>query len=122
MHALAHVLDDQERAKAVKVRFDTTGRAGRADLAIHIQTGAEDWRTAHAPRNFPGEAARRGHATDLSLRVDPVAIDRAVEVLRVDQSFRHHFSQDFAAGFGTLLRIEVMLGIDPPFPFQPKLP
>src|SRR5205085_11161156 len=53
--------------------------------------------------------------------VDPIAIDRSVNVLRVDQTFRYHLEQGAASGLSALLRIEVMLWVDPAFPFQPEL-
>src|SRR5947209_10194378 len=90
MGAAAHGLDDEERGEIVEIGLAPAGGAGGADLAIHVQAGAEDGRIAHAARDLPGEAAGRRHAADLPLGVDAVAVDRAPEVLRAEEPLARH--------------------------------
>ena len=83
---------------------------------VHDRYGIPD-----APRNFPSEAAGGRHATDFAPGIDAVAIDRSVDVLLVDEAFRHHLHHGAAAGVGTFLWIEIMRWVGAPLPLQPKL-
>src|SRR5436853_4763268 len=105
MHALAHVLNDEERAEVIQIGFAATGGTRGAHFAVDVKPRPEDWRVTDPPRNFPREAARRRHTANLAFGVDPIAIDRAVNVSRIDEAFGDHLAERFAAGFCALLRI-----------------
>src|SRR5262249_14217450 len=81
MHAPAHSLPGANRAEVVEVGLAAAGGARRADVAVDVEPGAEDGRVADAARDLPRQAAGGGHAADLPLRVDPIAIDRAVQMM-----------------------------------------
>src|SRR5215207_526109 len=119
--AAAHLLDDEEGAEVVEVRLAPTRRAGRADRAVHVQPRAEDGRVADAPRYLPRQPRGRRHAADLALRVDRVAVDRAVEVLLADEPFAHHLQPLAPPDLGALRRVEVVRGVRPALPFEPQL-
>src|SRR5919197_1067019 len=90
VRAAAHLLDDEERAEVVEVRLAAARRAGGPDRAVNVESHAQDGRVAHAPRDLPRQAARRRHAADFALRVDAVAVDRAVEVILAYEALPDH--------------------------------
>ena len=121
MRAAPHLLDDEERRQVVEVRFAASRRSGGADVAVDVESRAQNRRVAGAPRNLPREAARRRHAADLALRVDAVAVDRAPEVLAVDEAFAHHLDAGVVPGLRALLRAQVVQRIGAPLPLEPLL-
>jgi hypothetical protein len=121
MCAASHLLDDHKRTKIEEVCFTTTGRARSADCAIDIKSGAENRRITEASGNFPRQSAGGCDAADLASRVDAVAVDRAVQVLFAQFSFREHLERDAVSGFGAFLRIEIVTRICATFPLQPLL-
>src|SRR5205807_6370987 len=112
-----HLFNDHERAEVVKIRFAASGRPGRAHCAIDVETGAEDRRITESSGNLPGQATGRSDATDFTFSVDAVAVDRAVQVLFPEQTLGQHLQRRAMSGFGSLLRIEIVRGIDKPLPF-----
>src|SRR5204862_5409761 len=107
-------------AQAVKVGFATTGGAGRANLAVDIQPRAEDRRIADPSRNLPRQPTRRRHTADVASAVDAVAVDRAPVVFGIDEAFARHLQPGVVPGFGTLFRVEIMIGINSTLPLQPQ--
>src|SRR5688500_4191672 len=119
MAAPPHLLDDEERREVIEVGFAASGRSGGADLPVHVEAGPEDWRVSHASGDLPGEAAGGRHATDLAARVDGVAVDGAVEMMRIDAALRDHLALDAAQPAFALLRIEIVQRIGAAFPLEP---
>src|SRR5205085_11085500 len=120
VRAAPHLLDDEEGAEVVEVRLASSGRACRADSAVNVEARAEYGRVADATGNLPRETARRRHAADFALRVDAVAVDRAVEVLLAKQTFLNHLQSFTSPDFGALRRVEVVRGVCAPLPFEPE--
>ena len=87
----------EERAEAEQVGFAAAGGARGADVAVDVEAGAEDRRIAEPARNLPGQAARRRDAADVALGVDAVAVDRAVDVVLVDEPRRDHVEHHLRA-------------------------
>ena len=120
MRATAHLFHYQERAKVVKIRLATPGRAGRAYRAVNIEPGAEDGRVAKPSGNLPGQSAGGSNATDFALTVDTIAIDRSVQMFRLKQALREHFQRDASSSFGAIFWIGIVRRIGAPLPFQPE--
>src|SRR5262245_9964334 len=121
MRAAAHFLDDEERAEIEEIGLAASGRSRRADFPVDIKSRAENRRVARATGNLPRQAARRRDAADVALRVDAVAVDRPVVVLRIDPAFGHHVERDLPIGLLAILRREVVQRIGPPLPLEPLL-
>ena len=121
MHAPPHRLDDDERRQVVEIRLAAAGRSGGADAVPHVQPGAEDRRIADAARHLPRQPARRRHAADLAARTDGVAVDRAPEMIRVDQPFARHLVADGVADLerGAAGRRQCAR-VDAPLPLEPQ--
>src|SRR5215213_8709367 len=100
-------------------RFAPAGGPGGANLVVDVEPGAEDGRVADPSRNFPGEPARGGHAADLPLRVDAVAIDGAVEMVRIDDPLGDHLQLDPPHRLLPLDWIEVVKRVGLALPAQP---
>ena len=123
MRAAAHRLDDRERRQVVERRLAAPGRSGGADILPHVETGAENRRIADPPGNLPRQAARGRHAADFTARTDGVAVDRAPEMVRVDQPLARHLEADRIAGVDTRRRAlgpGVRARIHPAAPFDPE--
>src|SRR6185503_16893406 len=106
MTAAAHLLDDQERTEVVEISLAASGGTSCPDRTVNVQPGAQNRRITHAPRDFPGQSAGGGDAADLALCIDAVAVDGAVVVFPIDQTFRHHLLSRAAPDLCTCLRIE----------------
>src|ERR1051326_4693155 len=119
--AATHFFDNQERAEIEKIRFAASSRTGGADGAIDIQASAQNRRVANATGNFPGQAAGRRHPANFALHIDAVAVDRAVQILRAQQTLRDHILSCLETGGSTFFRIEIVQRIDAPLPFEPQL-
>ena len=76
-HAMAHVLHDGVCAGDADVLLAAARGPCAADFLVHKESGADDWRIAHAAGNLPREAAGGGDAGDLALGVQAEAIDGA---------------------------------------------
>lgn len=108
LYAASHVLDDQERTQAIEVRLTPSGGARRSHLSIDIETGSQHWRVAHTPRDLPRQPARGCDPRQLSSRRKGVAVDRAVEMVPVDETIRNHLQAGLEARSAALLRVEIM--------------
>ena len=118
--AAAHLSTMRNDAQVVEVGLAAPGRARGADFAVHIEPGAENRRVADAARNLPRQAAGRRDAADLAAGVDAVAVDRAVEVIGVDQPVVAPCSAlDADASVSRACGIEIVRRIGPPLPFEP---
>ena len=121
MFPLPHHLDDYERREAVEIRFAAARRAGRAHFAIDVQTRPEDGRVADAPGDLPREPAGGRHAADLAFRADPVAIDRPIDVILVDDALGNQFHHHAPRRGLPLDRIQIVHGIGGALPAKPRL-
>jgi hypothetical protein len=98
------------------------GGARGAHFAVEIEAGTQDRRVADAAGDLPGQAARRRDSADLALGAHAVAVDRAVDLLGIDETFGHHLPSRALRGVCALLRVEVVLGVDAALPLQPLAP
>src|SRR5262245_50920535 len=97
-----------------------SGGAGSAHFPVHIEARAENGRVADASRDFPRQAAGGRYSRDGAFGVQPDAMDRAVEVLRLNQSLRDHCLSRAMPRLRALLRFQEGRPIRPPLPLQPK--
>src|SRR6185437_15166525 len=75
MHTVAHRLDNRMAAHDANILLAASRRSGASDVLIEIQTRADEWGVADAPRNFPGQTTGSGHARHLAFGVESHAID-----------------------------------------------
>jgi hypothetical protein len=104
MRAAPHRLDDRKRRQVVERRLTAPRGSGGADILPQVQPGPENRRVADAPGNLPRQAAGGRHAADLAARPDDVAVDRAPQMVRVDQRLARHLEADRVAGFKVVKR------------------
>src|SRR5205085_2529789 len=97
------------------------GGPRRADFVVDEEPGAEDRRVADASRQFPRAAAGGGDAAHVAARVDAVAVDRAVEMIRIDPSLGNHVQLQLAQRRLAPDRIEKARRIAAALPLQPGL-
>src|SRR5437016_2618906 len=116
MRAPAHFLDDEERAEIEEIRFPAPGRSCGSNRAVHIQSGAQNRGIPNTPRNLEREPARSRDAADLSLAIDPIAVDGPIQMFGIEPSFSRHLCDHISRSSNlllspSLLRVEIVLGI-----------
>ena len=122
MVAASHFFHNKKGAQVIKIGFSSTRGPCGPDVTVYVKTGAENGRVADASGNLPGQSARRRYTTNFTIAVHSIAIDGSPNVVFIDEPFLDHRKPGSVARFGSLARVEIVVGVDPPLPFEPPLP